>query len=146
MSRRALLAGLGIGVAAAGAYATPALQLSWTRKPGAKAKDSWWDRQFTSLERAGADEWSRQIGARFALAGGAMATLVAVQPLRSPGRRPAGLRDGAFAIVLEAAGGSLLPAADRVLDVVHPDAGAMKIYFSACGGTCGADRLQAIFN
>lgn len=146
LSRRALLAGLGIGVAATAGYATPALRLSWTRKPEAKPKDSWWDRQFTSLEKAGADEWSRHIGARFALAGGVVATLVDVQPLRSPGRRPSGLRDGAFAIVLETAGGTPLPALDRILDVVHPEAGAMKIYFSTCGGRCGAGRLQAIFN
>lgn len=142
MSRRALLAGLGIGVAAAGTYATPAL--GWTRKP--QAGDGRRDRLSASLERAGADEWSRWIGVRFAISGGAVAKLVEVQPLRSPGRRPAGLRDGAFAIVLEAAAGSSLPAADRVLDVVHSDAGAMKIYFSACGGDCGARRLQAIFN
>ena len=59
LSRRKLLAGLGFGVAAVGALAAPALQLSWTRKPGAKG--SWWDRQFTSLANAGVDEWTRQI-------------------------------------------------------------------------------------
>ncbi|HET9638613.1 MAG TPA: hypothetical protein VFP12_05360 [Allosphingosinicella sp.] len=147
MSRRALLAGLGLGVAAAGAAASPALRLSWTRKPGAKdsVKDSWWDRQFTSLSSAGADEWSRQLGAEFTLAGGVVAKLAEVQPLYSPGRRPEGLREGAFAIVLESAGGPL-PAGDRVLDVSHAEAGAMKIYFSACGDKCGGRRLQAIFN
>ena len=72
-TRRRLLAGLGFGVAAVGAIAAPALQLSWTRKPGAKG--SWWDRQFTSLSHAGIEEWSRQIGAEFALAGGAVAGL-----------------------------------------------------------------------
>jgi hypothetical protein len=143
LSRRALLAGLGLGVAAVGAIASPALQLSWTRKPGAKA--SWWDRQFTSLENAGADEWRRRIGAEFALAGGGTARLADVQTLRSPGRRPRGLRDGAFAIVFESAGAGL-PAGDRILDVSHAEAGAMKIYFSACGDTCGGRRLQAIFN
>ena len=143
LSRRTLLAGLGLGVVATGAVASPALPLNWTRKPG--AKDSWWDRQFTSLSSAGADEWSRQVGARFTLSGGVVAKLAEVQPLRSPGRRPAGLRDGAFAIVLESAGGAL-PAGDRVLDVSHADAGAMKIYFSACTDKCGAHRLQAIFN
>ncbi len=142
-SRRNLLAGLGFGVAAAGALATPALQLSWTRKPGAKG--SWWDRQFTSLASAGVDEWSRQVGAEFALAGGIVAKLAQVQPLRSPGRRPAGLREGAFAVVFESAGAPL-PAGDRILDISHAEAGAMKIYFSACGEKCGSHRLQAIFN
>lgn len=143
LSRRAMLAGLGFGVAAAGAFATPALQLSWTRKPAAKG--DWWDRRNVSLDRAGIDEWSRQIGSEFALAGGIVAKLAEVKPLRSPGRRPHGLRDGAFAIVLESAGPAL-PAADRMLEVTHPQAGAMKIYFGACGGECGGRRLQAIFN
>lgn len=143
LSRRAMLAGLGFGVAAAGAFATPALQLSWTRKPAAKG--NWWDRQSISLDRAGIDEWSRQIGSEFALAGGIVAKLAEVTPLRSPGQRPHGLRDGAFAIVLESAGAEL-PAGDRILDVSHADAGALKIYFSACTDKCGGRRLQAIFN
>lgn len=143
LTRRRLLAGLGFGVAAVGAIATPALQLSWTRKPDAKG--SWWDRQFTSLARAGADEWSRQIGAEFALAGGAVARLAEVVPLRSPGQRPPGLRDRAFAIVLESAGGPL-PPGDRMYDLNHAEAGALKIYFSACTDKCGGRRLQAIFN
>jgi hypothetical protein len=143
LSRRNLLAGLGIGVAAVGALAAPALQLSWTRKPAAKG--SWWDRQFTSLAQAGVDEWSRQIGSEFALAGGALARLAEVTPMRSPGRRPQGLRETAFAVVLESSG-SGLPPGDRILDVTHADAGAMKIYFSACGDGCGGHRLQAIFN
>jgi hypothetical protein len=142
LSRRKLLAGLGVGVAAVGAIAAPALQLNWTRKPGAKV--SWWDRQFTSLANAGVDEWSRQVGAEFALAGG-IARLAEVTPLRSPGRRPAGLRESAFVAVFESAGASL-PPGDRILDVSHAAAGKMKVYFSACGDKCGGHRLQAIFN
>jgi hypothetical protein len=143
LSRRNLLAGVGLGVAAVGALAAPAIQLSWTRKPGAKG--SWWDRQFTSLARAGVDEWKRQVGTEFALAGGVMAKLAEVTPMRSPGKRPEGLRESAFAVVFES-GGPALPAGDRILDVTHAEAGAMKIYFSACGDTCGGHRLQAIFN
>jgi hypothetical protein len=142
LSRRKLLAGLGFGVAAVGAIAAPALQLSWTRKPGASG--SWWDRQFTSLANAGADEWSRQVGTEFALAGG-VARLAEVTPLRSPGRRPAGLRDGAFVAVFESAGVSL-PPGDRILDVSHAAAGKMQVYFSSCGDKCGGHRLQAVFN
>ena len=143
LSRRKLLAGLGFGVAAVGAIAAPALQLSWTRKPGAQG--SWWDRQFTSLANAGVDEWSRQVGAEFAMAGGVVARLAEVTPLRSPGRRPEGLRESAFIAVFESAGPPL-PAGDRILDVVHPAAGEMKVYFSACGDKCGSRRLQAVFN
>jgi hypothetical protein len=143
LSRRKLLAGLGFGVAAVGALATPALQLSWTRKPG--AKDSWWDRQFTSLSHAGVDEWTRQIGSEFALAGGVVAKLAEVTPMRSPGRRPDGLRDTAFAVVLQSTGAAL-PAGDRILEVSHAGAGAMKIFFSASSDKAGGRRLQAIFN
>lgn len=143
LSRRALLAGLGLGVVSAGAFATPALQLSWTRKPDPNG--SWWERQFTSLSSAGAVEWSRHLGSEFRLADGQVAKLAEVTALRSPGRRPAGLRDGAFAVVLESAGAPL-PAGDRILDVSHPEGGAMKIYFSACADKCGGHRLQAIFN
>ena len=142
LTRRGLLAGLGFGVAAVGAIAAPALQLSWTRKPGAKG--SWWDRQFTSLADAGVDEWTRQVGSEFALAGG-VARLAEVTPLRSPGRRPAGLRDSAFVAVFESAGASL-PAGDRILDVSHSAGGDMKVYFSTCGNQCGGRRLQAVFN
>jgi hypothetical protein len=143
LSRRNLLAGLGFGVAAAGALAAPALHLDWTRKPGAKR--SWWNRQFTSLSSAGVDEWSRQIGSEFALGGGAVAKLAEVTPLRSPGRRPAELRETAFAVVLESAGAAL-PPGDRMVEVSHATGGRMKIYFSACDKACGGHKLQAIFN
>ena len=87
----------------------------------------------------------RQVGSEYALAGGVVARLAEVTPLRSPGRRPAGLRDTAFAVVFESAGPGL-PAGDRILDVSHAAAGEMKVYFSACGDACGGRRLQAIFN
>jgi hypothetical protein len=142
LSRRKLLAGLGFGVAAVGALATPALQLSWTRKPGAKG--SWWDRQFTSLSSAGMDEWSRQVGSEFSFAGAA-ARLTQVNALAPAGRRPSGLRDRAFELVFESAGATL-PVGDRIHDVTHSVGGNMKIYFSVCGSTCGGRRLQAVFN
>jgi hypothetical protein len=143
VTRRALLAGLGLGAAAAGAMAAPALKLDWTRKP--EAKGDWWNRQFTSLSGAGVEEWSRQVGTSFALGGGIVAKLAEVRPLGEPERRPEGVRDRAFAIVLESQGGAL-PPGDRTLDVSHAEAGAMKIYFSACGDACGGRRLQAIFS
>jgi hypothetical protein len=142
LSRRKLLAGLGFGVAAVGALAAPALQLNWTRKPGAKG--SWWDRQFTSLSHAGMDEWSRQVGSEFSFAG-AVGRLTQVNALSPPGRRPAGLRDQAFELIFESASATL-PVGDRIHDVTHAVAGDMKIYFSVCGNTCGGRRLQAVFN
>jgi hypothetical protein len=143
LSRRNLLAGLGFGVAAAGALATPALQLSWTRKP--EAKGDWWDRQVTSLSRAGMDEWSRHLGAEFALAGGAVAKLAEVRPLASsrtaPGRTSGpGLRARLRSRRRHASGRRPYPGRQPCR------AGALKIYFSACSDTCGGRRLQAIFN
>jgi len=139
-SRRKILAGLGFGVAAAGAMASPALQLSWTRKPGPAG--NWWDRQSTTLAHAGMDEWKGQVGSEFRL-GGTTAKLRQVTALPSGGRRPPGVRDQAFALVFEASGS--LPPGDAMHDVVHPEAGKMKIYFSDCGESCGGRRLQAVF-
>ena len=141
LSRRKLLAGLGFGVAAVGALAAPALQLSWTRKPGAKG--SWWDRQFTSLSHAGMDEWSRQIGSEFSFAG-ATARLTQVNALSSAGSRPEGVRERAFELVFESTSANL-PVGDRIHDVTHAVGGDMKIYFSVCGSSCGGRRLQAVF-
>jgi uncharacterized protein DUF6916 len=143
LSRRKLLAGLGLGVAAVGALAAPALQLSWTRKPGARG--NWWNRQFAALPNAGMDEWSRHVGSTFLVAGGVAARLAQVEPLLSKGRRPSGLRDRAFAVVFESAG-ETLPAGDRIYDISHAEAGKAKVYFSACAGQCGGHRLQAVFN
>jgi hypothetical protein len=143
LSRRGMLAGLGAAFAAAGALAAPALNLSWTRKPAARG--SWWDRTSASLSHAGADEWSRHVGSEFSFDGGGVAKLVKVEPFATKGARPAELRDRAFALVFDAAKGSL-PAGDRMYDVSHPDGGDMKIYFSDCGTQCSGRRLQAIFN
>ena len=139
-SRRKLLAGLGFGVAAAGAMAAPALQLSWTRKPGAAG--DWWDRQFASLAHGGMDEWKSQIGSEFHLAG-AGARLTEVTPRLGGGKRPADVRAHPFALVFEAS--ASLPPGDAVYDVRHKVGGDMKIYFSDCGESCGGRRLQAVF-
>ncbi|HEX8482847.1 MAG TPA: hypothetical protein VF650_13175 [Allosphingosinicella sp.] len=138
-----MLAGLGFGVTAAGAFASPVRQLDWTRKP---ARDgSARGRQLAPLSSAGIEDWRRQIGAEFAIEGGSVARLVEVQPLSSGGPRPAGVREQAFAALFEPVAGPL-PAGNRILGVRHARGGAMKIYFSPCTGKCGGPRLQAVFN
>lgn len=140
LSRRKVIAGLGLGAAAAGAMAAPPLPLSWTRKPGESG--SWWDRQFTSLAHAGFDQWSSRIGSEFRL-GNAIGTLKEVSLLPSKGERPPEVRDRAFALVFESQ--APLPPGDRILDVSHAQGGDMKIYFSECGAGCGGRWLQAVF-
>ena len=141
LSRRALLAGLGLGAVSAGALARPSLGLA----RGTAAKGDRWDRRPGSLSAASMSEWKRQVGSEFALVGAGNTKLVEVTPLRSLGRRPDGLREGAFMAVFESTGAAL-PPGDRMMDVSHSSAGAMKIYFSACGDRCGGRRLQAVFN
>jgi hypothetical protein len=140
LSRRAVLAGLGLGATAVGAFATPAF--GWAPKPAAAGSGR--DRRLTPLSTAGMEQWSRQIGTDFAIAGGTVVRLARVEPLGSAGRRPAGVRDQAFAAVFEPVAGTL-PTGDQILDVSHAQGGAMKIYFSACTGRCAGARLQAIF-
>jgi hypothetical protein len=139
-----MLAGLGLslGVAAAGASAAPHLPLGLGLEPGAKGRSR--GPRTAPLASAGIEEWSRQIGTEFMLAGGAVARLAEVRPLRSGGRPPAGVRSRAFEAIFEPAGGKL-PAGDRTLEVAHGQAGPMNIYFSACTDGSGTRRLRAIF-
>ncbi|HEX8378987.1 MAG TPA: hypothetical protein VF619_00390 [Allosphingosinicella sp.] len=143
LSRRAMLVGLGFGVTAVGAFATPVRHLGWTEKP---ARDSRWrDRQKTPLSTAGIEDWRRQIGTEFVLEGGSLVRLAEVQTLSSGGPRPAGVRGQAFAALFEPVAGKV-PPGNRILGVSHAQGGAMKIYFSPCTGKCGGRRLQAVFN
>jgi hypothetical protein len=140
LSRRGLLAVLGGGIAATGAFAAPGRKLDWTRAGGALGNR----RQQIALARADARAWTAYVGSEFQM-GGTTARLAAVEPLPSPGARPAGLRDRAFALVFESRSGAL-PVPDRIHSLSHADAGAMQVYFSACGEACSGRRLRAVFN
>ena len=139
LSRRSMLAGFGLVFAAAGAIAAPALQLSWTRRPGTRG--SWWDGA-APLHRAGIGQWNREVGSEFAVEaeGGTVSVRLAeVQPLNSAGRKPGELgRDRAFAAVFEADGP--LPAGNRIYKVNHPEHGQMDVFFSP-----SAERMTAVF-
>jgi len=143
LSRRKLLAALAAGFTAVAAIASPALHLSWTRRPGKAG--SWWNRQSFSLAKAGMNEWSQQVGSDFTVraeGGAAAVRLESVKPLMSAGRRPAGLaRDRAFEAVFASAAGTALPAGDRMYPVNHSKYGAMDVYFSPSG-----QKMGAVFN
>lgn len=145
ITRRRILAALGLGGAAAATIAAPPLPLSWTRKPAA---GSWWDRSGGSLQHAAIDEWRGQIGASFrvdAENGSATLRLVKVQELNSKGRRPASLgRDRAFSAVFEAEGSA--PTGDRTYEVAHQDHGTMNIFMGAANLSGPKPRLEAVFN
>jgi uncharacterized protein DUF6916 len=143
-SRRVIVATLAVGVAALGAVAAPALNRTWFRRDGRGSGD-WWSRQFVSLESAGLNEWSAQVGSEFRAASEAGTTafkLVDVKALPSAGARPDAVsRDRAFVAVFDA-GAAALPPGDRIYAVDHR-AGAMKIFFSAAGA---GTRIEAVFN
>jgi hypothetical protein len=143
MSRRNLLAGLAVGVAALGAVAAPALNRTWFARDG-RGLSSWWGRQRRSLARAGMNEWSRQVGSDFVVqgeSGAAALKLVEVKPMLSAGVRPPEVtRDRAFAATFDA--GSAAPAGDRIYAVRHDVYGDMQVYFSPASGS----RMTAVFN
>lgn len=142
VSRRKLVVGLAAGVAAAGALATPALRLSWTRQPG---RAGWWDRMFHSLERGGYADWNEVVGSEFHLAGGSGPSrlkLVAVKPFQAPGRLPDSVgRERAFAAVFESADAT--PTADGIYSLDHSKHGAMKLFLTA--GDTSNKRMEAVF-
>jgi hypothetical protein len=148
LSRRKLLAGLAVGGVAAGAIASPTLNLSWVQN-GRKVASGWWDRMFFSLARGGFNEWSGAVGTLFTLsgdAGSAALELVAVKPFDNKGRRPASLgRDRAFAAIFEAKDG-LAPAGDATYAFKHAEHGSLDIFMTARAAAGAAARLEAVFN
>ena len=141
-TRRRILAGLGLGGAAAAAMAAPRLSLNLA---GKRAGGSWWNAKPVALGSAGLDQWRAQIGSNFKVEGeGAKLKLVKVQELTSAGRRPAGLgRDRGFVAVFEAQG--VAPAGDRTYTLAHASTGKLDIFMNAANAG-SATRLEAVFN
>jgi hypothetical protein len=143
LSRRNLLAALGLGGAAAAVVASPPMPLSWTRRA---SSGSWWDQGSLALARSGMESWQSQIGTSFSVtaeAGSATLKLVDVQPLNSKGPRPASLgRERAFAAVFEAGEGPA-PQGDGIYTMRHETHGELAVFVTAAGG---ANRLEAVFN
>lgn len=153
LSRRVLLAGLGVGaVGAAGALTSgaPVIGLGSGGSAGdASGLDaaSWWDRSFVSIQAAGLDEWSGFVGETFTANGSNRFRVVSVTAFPRSGRRPAELgRSQAFSVVFEPVAGPALAATDKVYDLVHASYPKLPVYMSAPAGLGGATRLIAVFN
>lgn len=152
LSRRILLAGLGAGaVGAVGALTGGVPALGVGRVTGAPDRgDSWWDRSFVSLRAAGLDEWRGAVGETFAAAspnGSHRLRVAAVTPFATSRPRPTGLgRSHAFSVVFESVGGSPLPTADSLYELVHGAYSALPVYMGAPFRSGRASRLIAVFN
>jgi hypothetical protein len=144
LTRRGILAGLGVGGVAAAAIAAPRLPLGL---PPKAAKGSWWTGK-GGLEHAALDQWRSQVGTRFTLAGGggtSVLKLVKVEEMNSKGSRPSSLaRDRAFAAVFEAEGTA--PSGDAIYRLQHQGGGTLDIFMSAANLAGPKPRLEAVFN
>ena len=147
LSRRLLLAGLGVGAVGA---ATPAFGLGLSAGPASGPYGSWWDRNFASLEAAGLAAWSGVVGETFALKspnGSHLVRVAAVTPFPRSGPRPAKLaRSRAFSVAFEPVAGPPLPAADKVYQLVHASYPPLPIYMGAPVEVGRTTRLIAVFN
>lgn len=149
LSRRMLLAGLGVGAVGAAAAAAPVLSLRFAgNTPGRSA--SWWDRTFRSLQAAGLAEWSGVVGETFtldSLNGSHMLRIAAVTAFPRSGSRPVALgRSQAFSVVFESIAGPPLPATDRLYQLVHRSYPPLPIYIGAPARLGQKSRLIAVFN
>lgn len=149
LSRRMLLAGLGVGAVGAAAAAAPVLSLRFAGgSPGRRA--SWWDRTFQSLRSAGLAEWSGVVGETFSLetANGSHSLRIAeVSAFPRSGPRPGELgRSQAFSVVFESISGPPLPDTDRLYQLAHPSYPPLPIYMGAPSAVDRKTRLIAVFN
>lgn len=147
LSRRVLLAGLGVGAVGA---ATPALGLGLPAGAASGRDASWWDRTFVSLQAAGLDAWEGVVGETFALKspnGSHLVRVAAVTPFPRSGPRPSRLaRSHAFSVAFEPVAGPALPAADRVYQLVHASYPPLPVYMGAPVEVGRSTRLIAVFN
>ena len=97
------------------------------------------------LEHGSVDDWKRQIGSRFAVAGASAAALavVAVKPYRGRGWRLGGRPGPSFTVVFETASGEA-PAGDRVHMLRHESEGLVSLYLSP-PSNMARPRLEAVF-
>jgi hypothetical protein len=140
-SRRKLLCGLGLGGVG---MATS----SWAA-PIAGALSKVVPRVTASVRQTGMADWTAAIGASFIVrgeSGAAPVKLVAVTPLASSGRRPAGLRSGAFAATFQGTDSRLFPAGNRTYVFQQGNGSQMQLFVSAKSLLGGKAQLIAILN
>ena len=145
LDRRTLLAGLGVGAAAA---ATPGFARGFAADAQA-GPASWPGGSFSSLQAAGLSEWRAAVGETFAIKspnGSHELRVAAVTAFPRSGSRPATLeRSQAFSVVFEAVAGPPLPATDSLYRLVHRSYPPLPVYMGVPSGP-GRGSLIAVFN
>lgn len=146
LSRRKLLIGLSGAVAAAAALvAAPFRTAIVTTARDLVRNQPALHRLVFSLADAGDEEWLDQVGTIFTVGGGTSLKLVAVTPMTSVGRRPAGLRDRAFLAQFDVQNRGTM-AGDLIYIASHPSYGAFRIFLSASSAPNLPYRMTALFN
>ncbi|HEX8064451.1 MAG TPA: hypothetical protein VF535_14710 [Allosphingosinicella sp.] len=143
LDRRTLLAGLGVGAAAA---ATPGLARGLAADAPA-GPASWLGGTFSSLHAASLSEWRGAVGETFAVKspnGSHELRVAAVHAFPRSGPRPSKLgRSEAFSVVFESVAGPPLPATDSLYRLRHRAYPPLAVYMSA---PSGHGSLIAVFN
>jgi hypothetical protein len=144
ISRRKVLAGVGVGAATLGVASLPALTLDFTSTDSG----NWWQGSGFSLATSTADQWAAQIGTVFTAAGRGSASLklVAVQRGESAGSRPRGVaRSQSFVAVFDSLD-RVAPAGDTIFALSHDVFGALSIHVGPSAGGTSDRRMEAVFN
>lgn len=142
LSRRRMVVALGGAAVTVGAlFAAPLRSL--IEASGREPANTVPLRRTINLATAGYADWLAQVGTTFA-GGGYNLKLTGVAPLLSTGVRPAGLRDRAFALNFDVAGGRTM-AGDLIYTINHPQYGPLQVFLAVTGPQTPA-RMLAVFN
>jgi hypothetical protein len=155
-TRRAMLAGLA-ATAGSAAVGAPVISAALKPQPAPPPAPSvirvvaplGWQKIFLSPKDSTADDW-RQLGpALFTLVGenGPCAVRISeVRPLPAAGKRPAGLRAQAFAVLFEANGAGRAPPGNRVYRFTHAQYGGVDLFVGPVSLSSGKSVLVAVLN
>lgn len=145
LSRRRLLAGGGVAVAA-GALAATAFKTQIVTEKRGVAESRAGAPRAVSLATGSYDDWLAKVGTVFSLGGGANLRLSGVRALTSTGARPAGVaRSQAFLAVFDPLAGATL-AGDLIYTIANPQLGPLGIFLSASPDPATPARMLAVFN
>ena len=141
LSRRNILVGAA-GAAVCAIVATPLLRPVVGDRARRLLASNPVTRRFVSLDDAGQAEWAAQVGTDFTASTGQRLRLAGVRAFPSPGQRPAGLRQGAFAAFFDVADGAAM-AGNIIYTLAHPQYGSTPVLLSV---TDTPGRMLAVFN